>query len=356
MKRGILYTVLLLLAIGVIVVIFSLVGWQKVLSNIQNIGFRGFFAYLAISILVLFMTVVGWWVILRSHEIKVGLGHTAIAQFIGYAVSMITPSMYIGGEPLKAYYIGQVGKTTKTRAFATAVFAKFQELSCLLFFIYAGTLIMIIEAQAIHLSRSLWILLLATDIILGLFMLVALRSVVKNTPLFSHIIVWFGKRGILKKRIETALPKILHIEEMINQAFKHNWKAGALAFLFNFLSVAFAISKIVVFFYFLYGYNKFSLTEIAVMFTLSQLVMVLPLTPGSIGMYEGGQIGILHGLIGIEFADAVTYLVIVRFVDLILVGSGIYLALHYSLVRFVHAHFETQVPDETTDPDGHRGG
>lgn len=347
MKRGIIYTVLILLAIGVIVLIFALVGLEKVVTNLKEVGWLGFLAYLAVSAGGLFCTVIGWWIILHSHNIKSSLQHTAIGQFIGYAVSSITPSMYVGGEPLKAYYIGHLYNTTKTSVFATAVFGKFQELASLLVFVYAGTIIMLIEAHQLQLPAGIWTILLVADIFLGLAFFFGLRSVIKASPIFPNLARWLGRRGILRKQMEAIAPKIENTETMIHQAFRHDWSAGAKAFTFNFLSIMMSCIKPVIFFWFLKGHNEFTLGEIALIFTLTQISLVLPLTPGALGIYEGGQIGIF-ALIGIDAVDAATYLVIVRFTDLLIVGAGLYMALHFSLIRITHAHLET-APSVTED-------
>lgn len=340
MKRGIIYTVLVLLAIGVIVLIFALVGLDKVATNLKQVGWRGFLAYFAVSVGGLFCTVLGWWIILHSRNIKSSLQHTAIGQFIGYAISAITPSMYVGGEPLKAYYIGHLYNTPKSNVFATAVFAKFQELACLLVFIYAGTIIMLAEAHQLHLPAGIWTILLIVDMILGLVFFLGLRSVIKASPIFPNLARWLGNKGILRKKMETLAPAIEKIETLIHQTFRHDWSAGAKACAFNFLSIVLACIKPVIFFWFLKGQNVFTVGEIALIFTLTQISLVLPLTPGALGIYEGGQIGIF-ALIGIDAADAATYLVIVRFTDLLIVGTGLYMALHFSLIRITHAHLES---------------
>jgi uncharacterized protein (TIRG00374 family) len=139
--------------------------------------------------------------------------------------------------------------------------------------------------------------------------------------------------------MEELAPKIEKIEAMIHQAFRHNWRAGARAFAANFLSIIFAGIKPVVF-YFLKGENIFSLTEIAAIFTLTQISLVLPLTPGALGIYEVGQIGIF-ALVGVDPVDAATYLVIVRFVEFLIIGLGVYMAIHFGLVRITSANLET---------------
>jgi uncharacterized protein (TIRG00374 family) len=339
MRYGLLYTFLVIIAVIILTLIVTYHGADKIINKISIVGLKGFFAYFFLSLIVLFTTVIGWHLILHSHEIRTSFLHTTTGQLIGYAISLITPSMYIGGEPLKAHYIGSLYNTSKTKVFSTAVFAKFQESASLLLFIYAGTLVMIIEAQEIELPAGVWTVLLVTDIILGVVFILAMRSIIRNSPIFSHIMAWLARKGILTKLMEKIIPGIIKTEDLVSRAFRHNWKAGIIAFIFNFLSIALVVMRPVIFFYFLYQKNIFSLTEIAVMFTLSQILLVFQFTPGCIGIFEGGQIGIF-AIIGIDAVDALSYLFIYRFVDLLLVGAGIYMAIHYNVIRFVSAHFE----------------
>lgn len=351
MKYGLLYLLLIIIAVSIVVIIFAYVGVDKIINKFWTVGPAGFLSYFFASLLTIFAAIIGWWLILRSHNIKASFLHTTIGQLIGNAISFITPSMYIGGEPVKAHYIGSLYHTSKTKVFSTAVFAKFQELASLLIFIYAGTLIMIIEANQLNLPSGMWTLLLVVDSILGIFVILALRSIIRNSPIFSRIATWVAKRGIFTKRIEKIIPKIIKTEELIYQAFKHDWKTGIIAFIFNFISIVVVFVKPVIFFYFLYQHNVFSLTQIAVIFTLSQILLVFQITPGCIGIFEGGQIGIF-AIVGISAVDTASYLLVYRLIDLIMIGSGIYLAIHYNLVKFVSAKFETiDATEEENDSD-----
>ncbi|MEW6026513.1 MAG: lysylphosphatidylglycerol synthase transmembrane domain-containing protein [Planctomycetota bacterium] len=349
MRHGILYTLLIVLAIFTVIAIFALVDFHKVVDNFRKIGFAGVSLFLGVSIAGLLVTVIGWNLILRSHNIRINLLHATIGQLIGNAIGFITPSMYLGGEPFKAHYIGTTYSISKTKVFSTAIFSKFQELASLILFIYAGTLVMILEAKELHLARWMWVMLLAVDIFLGVIVLLAMRSIIRNSPIFSHIAAWVAKRGILTKKIEKLIPKMINMEELIYQAFKHDWKTGLIAFAFNFSSIIAAILRPVIFFYFIYHHNIFSLTEIAVIFTLSQILLVFHITPACIGVFEGGQIGIF-AIVGIGSADAASYLLVYRFVDVVLTGSGLYLALHYNLVNFISPRIETVPADGNNGP------
>jgi len=94
------------------------------------------------------------------------------------------------------------------------------------------------------------------DIFLGIIVLLALRSIIRNSPIFSISPPGLQKRNLTKK-IDKIIPKIINTEELIFLAFKHDWKAGLIAFLFNFSSIIAAILRPVIFFYFLYHHNIF---------------------------------------------------------------------------------------------------
>jgi len=340
MRYGILYTLLIVIAIIFVVIIFTWVGVNNIIAKFQVVGFPGVFLYIAIAIASFLATVIGLYLILHSHNIKIKFLHAAIGQLIGNAIGFITPTLYLGGEPVKAHYIGTTYGISKTKVFSASIFAKFQELTCLLLFIYAGTLVMLLEAKEVDLPRWMWTALLVGDIFLGVVVLMTLRSVIKNSPVFPHIAHWIAKRGILTKKIEKIIPKLIKTEELIYQAFRHDWKSGTIAFFFNFLSIIGVVIKPVIFFYFLHHQEVLSLTQIAVIFTLSQILLVFHVTPACIGVFEGGQIAIF-AIVGIDAVDAASYLIIHRFVDLVLTSSGIYLAIHYNLVKFISPKIET---------------
>lgn len=340
MKYSLLYLLLVITAIVIVTLIFAYVGVDEIINKLKEIGLTGFLCYSSSVVLGILMTVIGWHLILHSHNIKTSFLHSTIGQLIGNAISYITPSMYIGGEPVKTYYIGTLYNTSKSKVFSTVVFAKFQELASLILFIYAGTLIMILGTEEVQLPKGIWTVLLIVDIFLGLIVILALRSIIKNSPVFSNLAEWIAKKGIFRKHIEKIIPKIIKTEELIYLAFRHDWKTGIIAFVFNFTSIVIAFIKPLIFFYFLYHQNRFSLVEMAAIFTLSQILMVFQITPGCVGMFEGGQIGIF-ALVGIGTSDVASFLLVYRFVDLLITGSGIYLAIHYNLVKFVSAKLET---------------
>jgi len=49
---------------------------------------------------------------------------------------------------------------------------------------------------------------------------------------------------------------------------------------------------------------------------------------------KAGQMGIF-AIVVINAVDAASYLIVYRFVDMVLTGGGLYLALHYNLVKFI---------------------
>lgn len=332
LKKKLLYLILILLAIGVIVFIMASVDLYQVWKNIKAVGYLGFSAYFLACILPLICISIGWWIILRSHGIKPSLPQAGKAQLMAYAISFLTPSMYVGGEPLKSYYIGKICATSKTKVFSTSIYAKFQELTSLLILIYLGTIVMLLNASTINIPWSIWGILLLVEVIFGYCFIATVRSIFRNTRFITRLFTWLSNKGLLKKLLDKIIPKVERTEILIHEAFKHDWKAGLLAFVFNFISVAIAFIKPLIFFYFLYGENRFSLVTLAIIFTLSQLLQSFQITPGCIGLFEGGQIGIF-ALLGIPSTDAAAYLVIIRFVDFLIIGTGVYLGLHYGLVQ-----------------------
>ena len=340
MRNYFIYIGLIVVGLGILGLIFALVGVEEILHNLELVGWRGFLAYLALCLMVIVFTVIGWHIVLRSHGIKPSIRHTGIAQFMAYSISFITPSMYLGGEPLKSYYIGKLCHTSKSKIFSTAIFAKFQELAALLLFIYLGTIAMVLQSEKLSLPPGVWITLLVCDVILGLFFYSVVRSIFGNYQFVTRLVRWIGSKGLWKKRIEKIIPKLARTEELIHQAFKHDWRAALLAFFFNLCSITTAFLKPLVFFWFLTGGDVFTLSQLAVIFTLSQFLQSLQVTPGCIGIFEGGQIGIF-ALIGVELHQAASFLAVIRLIDFLIVGGGIYLAAHYSLVRITKGKIST---------------
>src|SRR6185295_5912832 len=107
-------------------------GFGAALKAVRAVGWSGVAGFILLASGTLIFPALGWWILMRSEGMKVPLWTTFKANFMGFPINFIAPSMYLGAEPLKTFYIAHTTGETKRRILATIVVSKFQEMGALL--------------------------------------------------------------------------------------------------------------------------------------------------------------------------------------------------------------------------------
>src|SRR5215510_6612852 len=115
-----------------IVFIRNFGGFAKVLEAVGAVGWTGVLGFLILASGTLVFPGIGWWILMRSEGMKVSLWMALKANFMGFPINFIAPSMYLGAEPLKTFYVSHASGETKRKILATIVVSKFQEMGALL--------------------------------------------------------------------------------------------------------------------------------------------------------------------------------------------------------------------------------
>ena len=89
--------------IGVVIValIFRFADVGQIFFQTKEIGFLGAVIFLANALLIIILSSLSWRIILKSYGFSPPFRDVLSAKIIGAMVSYLTPSMYIGGEPLR---------------------------------------------------------------------------------------------------------------------------------------------------------------------------------------------------------------------------------------------------------------
>ena len=322
MKRNI----LIFISTGVGVVLFFLVFYlfniAEVFSHIIEIGPLGIGAFLVNVFLIMLVGGLSWQIILRAYGHHLPFRDVLIIKIIGFAISYLTPSMYVGGEPVRVYLMSKKHGVSMTRIGATVVVDKFLELGAVLFYIFLGTIYTLIYYT---LPLQFFILLVAINVIfLGVAALLLISFIFKTKP-FSTIINLFSRFRFLRKYIESVTPFILKLEMEVSFAFGKHKKSTLQAFFLNLIVGGFVLIKPAIFFYFL-GI-AFSLSQLSLIYALTHLLLALQFTPGALGIFEWGEVGIFS-IIGIQLEKTLAYALMVRIADLLIVLVAVVAGLH----------------------------
>ena len=106
-------------------IVLYYVGWRSILAQIHALGAVGIIAVIGNVLLTAVTWVISWWIILISYGIKLPLRRIVGARLSGFAVSYVTPTLYFGGEPVRALMVAGQTSAPTTRVFATVLVDRF---------------------------------------------------------------------------------------------------------------------------------------------------------------------------------------------------------------------------------------
>lgn len=308
-------------------------GFGKALEAVASVGWIGIAAFITLCAGTMIYPGLGWWVLMRSEKMKVSLWTTLKANFMGFPVNFIAPSMYLGAEPLKIFYVAQVSGEPKRKILATIVVSKFQEMGALLFtmVLAAGIAIWKIKFPA----RQQAMVLGALGLLVVLFMLAVYGFVSNRRPTVKviNLLARFGKKhrfGRWRRKMARLRTRAEEMEHLIHTAFTKRWKTFVVA---QALTTFSALSVLVrPWFYFWFAHEALvPFEKLSAVYIVTNLINMLPHTPGALGVMEGGMLGLFRILgLGTD-SDAAAYQVVGRVSDIVLILLGAWLIFHYNL-------------------------
>ncbi|MEA1964379.1 MAG: lysylphosphatidylglycerol synthase transmembrane domain-containing protein [Candidatus Aerophobetes bacterium] len=303
-----------------LVLIFYFIGIQRVFFQVGEVGFLGASIFLLNAFVVFFIDAISWQVILKSYGYRLPFRDVLTAKLVGIAIGYLTPSMYIGGEPVRAYMTSKKHNLSITSVGATVIVNKFLELSAGLVFIYLGSIWVLMEYP---LPWQLYLAILTMDILFGLGMGFIFVNFIYENKIFTSLVNFLGRAKPLSKIIRKIEPKVSEIEDEVFLAFNQHKRATIFAFFLNIIAGFLIFLKPVIFFYFLRILLK--LSQLSLLFALTHLLLAFQFTPAGVGIFEIGAVGI-YKLVGIQANKALAYTLMNRISDSAEVGIAAFLA------------------------------
>lgn len=325
MKNRVLVLLPTTAGVVLLIVVFYLAGVDRIFSHLRELGAIGNSIFIANALFILFISALSWQIILKGYGYRLPFRDVMVARMIGFAVSYLTPSAYIGGEPLRIYLLSKKHSLSVTRIGATVVVSKFLELGAALFFIYLGSICTLIEYE---LPLNLYLTLLIVNVTGGVAMGLVFRAFIRQDKVFTYLAGLLGRIKFLSHSISKMEPEISRMEEEIFLSFSQHRRETIFAFGLNLAAELLIFLKPAIFFYFLEIVLKFS--QLALLFALTHLLLVLQVTPGAIGTFELGEVGIFR-LVGIGPDRALAFSLMTRIADFIGVGIAAAFGIHIGL-------------------------
>ncbi len=297
-------------------------GGEAILLLLNKINFFYLFIYLILTSSFFIFAALRWQVILNAYkdvrEKKICFFRLLKQTIAGYAVAYITPSVRLGGEPLRAYMLKkEEGINLKTGA-SSIVIDKFVELAGTALF---GVLGLILLLTIPGISLSLKIILLCLILFTFIFLFVIYYRTVLGKGVFSSLFDLFNSGSL-----DQFINAVKGMEKKMEEFFKNYKKRFFLSFMFYF---AYGLTAVIEmkFLFLSFGVNA-SIFEIALSLIILGLVNFIPV-PAALGFLEAGQSSlfeILQGQGSVGFALSL----LLRARSLIFVGLGFGLISYFS--------------------------
>lgn len=280
-----------------------------------------------------------WKIIIESQNShKISFIKILRAKLAGFAVSYITPSVLVGGEPVRAYMIKEEAGCDWEKSFASVVIDQAIYFFTLFLFMTMGFLFL---ADHFSLPVSIFygfgVIVFATFLIFYLFYFRLINSNSDGHGFFMFIIktTRLDKINFIKKKEQN----IQRTEEIIARFFKKENGAFIKAFALAILEVI--IYLIMIWIIILYLDKAVDFTHSISIFFMLTLANFVPI-PGSLGSFEA-SLTFIFNLLNLGKSNGFTFSLIFRIINIALVLIGFFALIYFELKTISH-HFSLETP------------
>ena len=330
------------LSVGLLLLILS-IQQAGIDSVVKTVLFFPLPAILAVFLINFFaICVVGairWKIIVDSQSNhKIRFMKVFRAKLAGFAVSYVTPSVLIGGEPVRAYMIKEEAGCDWEKSFASVIIDQAIYFFAMFLFMVMGFLFLVDHfSLPLSVFYGFGTIIFAT---LLFFYLFYSRLINKNSDghgFFMFIIKTVRLDKI--KFIERKKENIERTEKIIARFFKKENGAFIKAFAFAIIEVLLYLITIWIIILYLGEIVDFAYP--AAIFFILTLANFVPI-PGSLGSFEA-SLTFVFDLLGLGKSNGFAFSLIFRSINIALVFIGFFSLIYFEL-RTISHHFSLEAP------------
>ena len=324
-RRAIKVVLTVALTVGLLAAVVAFVGFE---ATVQAVGQAGPAAFISTGVLlaaVLVIQAVAWSILSKPIGHRISLRTLLGATAVGMAGNILTPSTYLGGEPVKVIYAGRKTGLSYQELAGTVVLAKYLEALSFVLFLAVGALATAIGLRDVlfH-GASAAVGIAAVGAIaaaLALFVVLWVSLSRRWAPLTATVTLMArlgpGRRMFIRLRRRSR-----KMEHQVSRVFCEEHGAIWPAFALYVLTHLAMFVKPLAFFGLGWGAGL-GLAELGLIFLTCQVLLAFQLTPSGVGTLDGGLLGVL-ALAGLAITQpqCAAYLLCIRFWDAALLGVG----------------------------------
>lgn len=306
-----------------------LVGIENVLRTMGQVGWPWGLLFVANTAGTSVFPALGWWLLMRAEGLRVSLWTAVQANLMGFPIDFVVPSAYLGGEPLKTFYVARVCQVAAPRVLATVIVAKCQELAGLLLGMSVATALL-----AWSTDDATWyqaVLLSVVTILLAILLGSVLYAFASRLQPMSKLLTVLAQWRCCQPYITRFGPAVAEVEQHIYLALTRRVQVFLLAQALTCLSTVSLFMRPWLFWHALPGPGV-SFKHLCGLFVLTNLVNVLTVVPGALGWFEATMAGYTRA-VGIGDDKGMAFALLTRVADVTWLVLGSWLILHYGLTQ-----------------------
>lgn len=286
-----------------------------------------------------------WLILLRGAGIRVRWREVLSPMLAASAVTYLTPSAYLGGEPVRAYWVAKEAGVGMAHAMAPTMVERLLGGISLLFFAAVGGFFVVLSPNASAATKGAVALGL---VVMTVFLLLAVISFARNFHWLSKGFRALGRLIRWGRVLDRLAGSAAVMEEQIYQVLSRRLGHVLGSFILQLVTVFLTYIRPQIFFYFT-KQVLFTFPQLSLFFTLNVFISAfIWLTPGGLGLADGGRAGVFR-LLGLPLSSAFAYNLLFRFVELMQVSLGVYILLRRGLLSWRFGQIRVEVEERKED-------
>lgn len=311
-----------LIGAGIFILILQKVGLEQILNAIKSFSILNGLVVLFLFLLDYSILTWRWGMVLKSQGYNISFGKLFSARLVGFAVNYVTPILYTGGEPARAYVLKKEANVPFVTGLISIIVDEFLEVICGSIFLMIGiSFLLSYFSVPSFLLNSLLVVIIA----LLIFWLYFYRKLKTEKGFFTSIMSFLRLDKI--NFINKHKGGVIKLENELISFIKYKKSAFLDTILITICSYIIGIMEVKAVTVFL-GLNL-SWQYIIIIKILTILAGVIPI-PGALGTLEAAD-ALAFMILGLSTTLGITFALIIRFFNLILVGSGLFLLSHFGV-------------------------
>jgi hypothetical protein len=296
-------------------------NFSELFDILKNANIFLIILYFVISVLLILCSVYRWKIVLLSQKHKIKFSYLLKSFLAGYAISYMTPSAKLGGEPVRAALLHKKGLKIH-QSLSSIIIDKTLELGSSLFFFIIGGILLILNYA---LPNNLKFLIIILSIIFMAIIGFAIYQIINEKGFILSIYKFFKLHKY--KKFEKMTKRLIDIEKIMIKFYKRDSKhffiaLFIMALAWGFMFAEFKIAALI------FGFDA-NLIQIFLTFSLVGAAYIIPV-PFAIGTLEGGQVALFKA-IKVNPAIGLGIGLITRVRDTLTAIIGLFIAIYYGV-------------------------